>query len=265
MLNPKPSSWSLKERIDLTLEVYYVLPTDVAEPFLTLGQNESHHLATVNRANVGDYFVAVNGKGTAYQCVIEKVAKEVKARIINKTDAVGEPLFQLTLAVGIPKKSRFEWVIEKGTELGVAAFAPLITERTTVKESASRTTRLHRIRLAAMKQSRRSRLPVIEKPLPFEVLCENSAQYDIKVIAHEKQEHRNLDSLFFEAGKSQGTESPKTGILCVGPEGGFTDEEIAHAKGYGFVDVGLGPRRLRTETAALLGACLILDRVGEFG
>ena len=247
------------------LEVYYVLPPDVEEPFLTLGQDESHHLATVNRANVGDYFVAVDGKGTAYRCVIEKVAKEVRARIIDKTDAAGEPLFQLTLAVGMPKRSRFEWVIEKGTEIGVAAFAPLITERTIVKESDSRMNRLHRIRLAAMKQSRRSRLPTIDKPLPLEVLCESSGQYDIKVIAHEKQEQRNLGSFFFEVGKNQRTPSLKTGILCVGPEGGFTDEEIACARGHGFVDVGLGARRLRTETAAILGACLILDRVGEFG
>lgn len=265
MLNPKPSSWCLKERIDLTLEVYYVLPPAVEGSFLTLGQDESHHLATVNRAKVGDSFIAVDGEGTAYRCVLEKVAKKVRARIIEKTHAVGEPLFQLTLAVGIPRRSRFEWVIEKGTELGVAVFAPLITERTMVKESDSRTNRLYRIRLAAMKQSRRSRLPVIEKPLPFEVLCENSDRYDIKVIAHEKQKQRNIGSFFFEVGKNQGTSPLKTGILCVGPEGGFTDEEIACAKGHGFVDIGLGPRRLRTETAAVLGACLILDRVGEYG
>ena len=112
-----------------------------------------------------------------------------------------------------------------------------------------------------MKQSCRSFLPTITPAKNFESLCEDSSNFDIKLIAHEKKIGKNSNEfLQFDENVLQRI---KSGILCIGPHGGFTNEEIDLANSSGFSTLGLGPRRLRTETAALVAASLILDRMGE--
>ncbi len=243
-------------------ELFYVSPEDVFDDILRLQRQEVHHLVNVHRKKKGDFFIAVDGKGTGYDCEIESFDKNtLTAKILKKQRFYGEPLFKLTLALGIPKKSRFEWVIEKATEIGVMSIIPLLTNRTAWKEQSLKPQRCQRIALAAMKQSCRSFLPEIRPAMRFDSLCENSTDFDIKFLAHEKETSKNLHEIFrFEENLSQRI---KSGIVCIGPEGGFTSEEIELANSSGFFTIGLGPRRLRTETAALAVASLILDRMGE--
>jgi len=242
-------------------EIFYVSPDDVFFDTLRLQRLEVHHLVNVHRKKKGDFFIAVDGMGTGYDCEIESLDKNnLTARILKKHRFYGEPLFKLTLALAMHKKSRFEWVIEKATEIGVTNIIPLLSKRTILSERSLKPQRFERIVLSAMKQSCRSFLPTIPAK-NFESLCEDSSNFDIKLIAHEKRTGKNLNEfLQFEENVLQRI---KSGIVCIGPEGGFINDEIELANSYGFSTFGLGPRRLRTETAALVAASLILDRMGE--
>jgi len=243
-------------------ELFYVSPEDVFQDTLRLQRQEVHHLVNVRRKKKGDFFIAVDGRGTGYDCEIESIDKNtLTAKILKKHRFYGEPLFKLTLALAIHKKSRFEWVIEKATEVGVTGLIPILTKRTARNEQTLKPQRCERIALAAMKQSCRSFLPTITPAKNFESLCEDSSNFHIKLIAHEKETGKNLNDILQLEEKV--LKRIKSGIVCIGPEGGFTNDEIDLANSYGFSTFGLGPRRLRTETAALVAASLVLDRVGE--
>ncbi|MFQ5823610.1 MAG: RsmE family RNA methyltransferase [bacterium] len=245
-------------------DFFYVRPQDVAEDFLTLQKEEVYHLIRVQRKKIGEGFLAVDGIGTVYDCQIEDLKKDfLKARILKKRRNVGEPVFQLTLALCILKKGRFEWVIEKGTEIGISKFIPVHSNRTIVSENYSKLKRWERIALAAMKQCGRSCLPTIESPKPVDTVCENCLDYGLKLIAHEKKSGQNLDNIFKSLDENTNLDYIKLGVLLIGPEGGFTDEEVKMATEFGFSAFTLGPRRMRSETAALIGSALILDRIGE--
>ncbi|MFQ5636570.1 MAG: RsmE family RNA methyltransferase [bacterium] len=245
-------------------DFFYIRPEDVTGDFLVLAKGETHHLKNVFRKKIGDRFSAVDGMGNAFDCQIVILEKDTcRARILKRTQFVGEPSFQLTTALAIPKKSRFEWLVEKGTEIGISKFIPLLTERTVVKAKSINMTRCKRIALSAMKQSWRCVLPEIEEPLDFVRLCKNADIYNIKLVAHEKSPVTTFDDILGRR-QTQNLQQLKTGLLCVGPEGGFSDDEVRLARDCGFTMVGLGKRRLRSETASLIGSALILDRVGEF-
>jgi len=243
-------------------ELFYVSPEDVFHDTLRLQRQEVHHLLNVRRKKKGDFFIAVDGKGSGYDCEIESFDKNtLTAKILKMHRFYGEPLFKLTLALAIHKKSRFEWVIEKATEIGVINIIPLLTKRTILSERALKPQRFKQIALSAMKQSCRSFLPTITPAKKFESLCEDSSNFGVKLIAHEKETRKNLNEILqFDENVLQRIRS---GIVFIGPEGGFTNEEIELANSSGFSTFGLGPRRLRTGTAALVAASLILDRMGE--
>jgi 16S rRNA (uracil1498-N3)-methyltransferase len=245
------------------LDVYHVRPEDVHDKHLQLQQSEAHHLIHVNRRRVRDQFIAVDARGTAYRCEVEQIADILIARILERIDSFGEPTFRLTLAVAVPKKNRMDWIIEKGTEIGVTQFAPMTTSRSIVKEASVRIDRLTRIGMAAMKQCRRSVLPSIDQAESFEAICRKADDYDMKLLAHEKQTKTSLFDLIADRNASAHTGVIRSGILCIGPEGGFSPEEVAFAGECGFDSFGLGQRRLRTETAALVAATIILDKMKE--
>lgn len=242
-------------------EIFYVAPEDVSAEDIILRKEELHHIKNVYRKKRGDHFLAVDGMATAYDCEIASFNKNIlHAKIIKKRRNLGEPLFKLTLAVALIKKTRFEWLIEKATEIGVCRFVPLLTERTILNKESLKLPRCRKIALSAMKQSRRSFLPVIEEPISLASAFENSFSFPLKLIAHEKESGEDLHLKSIEQPDAINV---KSGILCIGPEGGFTDDEIQLAKTHGFAVVGLGPRRLRSETAALVGSALILERMNE--
>jgi len=173
-------------------EYFFVRPQDVVGESLFLQKDEIHHLVHVHRKEVGESFLAVDGQGMVYECLIEKMQKDVlRAKIMKKHRRIGEPVFQLSLAMALTKKGRFDWVIEKGTELGISKFIPILTKRSMVNEKSAKPERWTRIALAAMKQCGRSYLPQIE-PLKFlQAVCEYSSTYELKLIAHEKLRSKN--------------------------------------------------------------------------
>ncbi len=222
---------------------------------------EYRHLRRVLRHQIGDTIWAVDGQGMALFGEImrmDETAAEVK--VLQVQPQLGEPAFQLTLAVGLPKLPRFELVVEKGTELGVHAFQPVISRYSVVKPSASKAERWQRIAVAAMKQCGRSRLPDVLAPVGFGELMARSAEYDYRWIAHAPAPR---DAVLWD-GRGEAGDAPERGrgVLLIGPEGGFSDEELQQAVEHGFAFMGLGPRRLRTETASIVAATLLLRRWG---
>ncbi|HEX9655093.1 MAG TPA: RsmE family RNA methyltransferase [bacterium] len=242
------------------LDLFYVFPEDVQPDFLTIVGDEFHHLTHVLRKRAGDSFLATDGRGAVFECRIDELQKNrLRAQITKKRRLVGEPVFKLTLALAILKKGRFEWVLEKATEVGVSSFVPLMTERTIPQTNAISPKRCAGITLAAMKQSFRSVLPTVADVQNFTATCKQAGDYDVKLLAHEQSSDSNLDQVLSNSDPRY----VKSGIVCIGPEGGFTDEEVELAQRSGFAVFGLGPRRLRSETAAIVAAALILDRMGE--
>lgn len=237
-------------------QTYYVQPENIGGDQLTLTQEESRHITKVLRKQKGDAFLATDGAGTTYECQVDSFAHGlVTASILSKDEGRGEPEFQLILAVALLKKDRFKWIIEKGTELGISNFMPIVTERTIGTERSMKPARCRKIAISAMKQSGRSRLPEIADPMTFHALLNASPMADVQLIAHEKDDRQNLDDVLHTPVRSA--------VLCVGPEGGFTEEEVIIAREHGYRNFRMGIRRLRTETAAITAAALIMHKMGE--
>jgi 16S rRNA (uracil1498-N3)-methyltransferase len=235
------------------MESFYVPPDLIANGHLTIRDEEHHHITRVLRMNAGDTLRVVDGKGTAYVCRITSVSSHETVCTIDATQPLyNEPSLHVSLMFPILKNhNRIEWLVEKGTELGVAGFIPVATFRTV--SNRLRIGRLRKIAAAAMKQCKRSLLPEIREETDLETLLQNEARtFDVIYIGDEER----TDILRLGVGRQN--LSGKRVLLLTGPEGGFTEEETALSINHGAVPVTLGRRRLRAETAALIMAANII-------
>jgi 16S rRNA (uracil1498-N3)-methyltransferase len=231
------------------MESFYVPPHQIKESHLTIQNAKHHHITRVLRMQPGDEVLVVDGKGTAYFCRIASISiRETKCIVESMITAHNEPAIRVTLMLPILKnRGRMEWLIEKGTELGVSVFLPVITSRT-IPERV-RMDRLDKIAAAAMKQCKRSVLPQIREAKGLEYILKNEInEYDAVYIGDEGR----TDIILL--GKEKVNLPGRNILLLAGPEGGFTEEEIALSIDRGAVPVSLGKRRLRAETAALVMA-----------
>jgi 16S rRNA (uracil1498-N3)-methyltransferase len=236
------------------IQQFYVSPENVKEQVLYLVGDEVRHALRVLRKKVGETITAVDGRGNRYRGFLKEIKKDrVVVDITHAQIDVEKPHHHLTLAQAVPRGLRFDWVIEKGTEIGVSSFQPILS-RYSIAHPGSRLERWHKLALSAMKQSGRCRCPNVVPPLPFPDVLRNYADASL-LIAHEDGIHFEIDLIA----------NPSRIILFVGPEGGFSQEELSQAKSNGAVVVTLGGYRLRSETAALVGAIKILDAVGQLG
>ncbi|MDZ7339132.1 MAG: 16S rRNA (uracil(1498)-N(3))-methyltransferase [candidate division KSB1 bacterium] len=236
-------------------EFYYVKPTNVAGERLWLVEQEWHHLQVVQRARPGHRFFAVDGRGRCYHCeLVAASPSRGEAKIIAWNTGVGEPRVCLTIAASPLRGERFDLLVEKCTELGVTRFVPMTTART-VRFAGTRVDRWRRVALAAMKQCGRSVWPEVADPVPFAEVVAHLSCSGPRLIAHEAAGALPL----LQAVKQWEAGSFPEALVLVGPEGGFADEEMSTAVSQGFVPVSLGPRRLRSETAAIVAATLIVS------
>jgi 16S rRNA (uracil1498-N3)-methyltransferase len=223
----------------------YFFTPDLSQMQLVLDEETSRHVVQVLRMKSGDRLLLTDGNGNTAEAEIEEAHKKrCLVRVISR-DFQPRPSHQLTIAVSLIKNSsRFEWFVEKATELGVARIIPMICERT--EREKFRSDRYINISRSAMLQSKQSWLPVLEEPQDFTDLVRTSNHHQ-RFIAHcaddEKQMLHSAYDLWLESH-----------IILIGPEGDFTQGEIDIAKEHGFVPVSLGRTRLRTETAAIYAA-----------
>lgn len=211
-----------------------------------LSEDESRHAQKVLRIQIGDTITVVDGIGGTYLVEVSSIARAVHGRILQKTDDEGEPKAALHIALGIlHQPARWETFLEKAVELGCTRITPVITQRT--QSSRLKMRRLHQIMVSALKQSGRSRLPILDEPMAFETAV--SMTNGTRIICHEAtSDARRLGEMLpGEGGFS----------ALIGPEGGFSDDEVALANRYGWETVWLGPRRLRAETAAITVAAAV--------
>ncbi|HUL43825.1 MAG TPA: RsmE family RNA methyltransferase [Bacteroidota bacterium] len=235
------------------MDYFYSPPEQIHDDAVSIEGVEFAHLTHVMRKREGDAICVVDGLGNAYDVVIGQInQKAAHGKIVKKYVRYHEPAVDLTLAVGVLKNpSKFDFLVEKVAELGVKEIIPLTTERTI--PSHAKVDRWQKLALAAMKQSGRSFLPIVRDLMTLDEVLTERDLFDLKIIAHEEEVADSRDALP-SAGQFQRI------LILVGPEGGFTLEEVERCRKSGFHILFLGNRRLRTETAAVVASAFALLR-----
>ena len=236
---------------------------------LALTVDETRHLRDVLRLRTGDEIYVFDGAGREFQCVVETIGKNsTDVRVVSEVEpASPESPLNLTLAIALLKGEKFDLVIQKATELGIKRIIPLDTDRSDVRLSdereQKRVTRWRRIALEAAKQAGRAFVPEVTLPLSLNSLLTSGLEgEDLLTVTRLMFSERNGRSL---AGPSNDfAESPAHIIAVVGPEGGWTDEELNLGRDAGWEIVTLGGRTLRAETAAIAVVALLQHRFGDF-
>jgi 16S rRNA (uracil1498-N3)-methyltransferase len=247
----------------MELPIFYCPPELRRNDIVQLPDEESHHALSVMRLSQADRVIVVDGVGAAYRGEIARIVgrKKVEVRLHLEIRNFGEPAVVLTLAAGLSVGSKFDTVVQEGTELGVKRFVPIISEKSKVKlddpkKASAKTRRLERVALAAIKQCRRSYRPDISLPVSFAEYMKQADREDLKLIFQPGDRVASLEQIPIDAQTKRIT-------VLVGPESGFMPDEVDLAGKAGFVLVSLGPRILRTETAGPVACALVMNMLGE--
>ncbi len=256
---------------------FFIPPSWVEGNEVTITGPQAHQIANVLRMHPGDQAIVLDNSGWEIEVQLVSVDRStIRAQVLHRRLAGGEPRTKISLYQGALRSNRFEFVLQKGTELGVVQFLPMIAERCVVSDLDSVEKKRRRwewIIQEAAEQCRRGRQPALDSAVLFPQACEQARRSGgISLILWEQEETTNLRDLLRKAsqglgvGLSEGQVSERSPFainLFVGPEGGFTAEEIALGRSYGLVPVTLGRRVLRAETAAIVAAAVILYELGD--
>ncbi|MCB9418472.1 MAG: 16S rRNA (uracil(1498)-N(3))-methyltransferase [Ardenticatenaceae bacterium] len=217
---------------------------------------QAHQITAVLRMEPGQPVVVLDNAGWEFDAVLADVGrKRVTAVIQHQRPVTTEPASQLILYQSLLKRDNFEWVLQKGTELGISRFVPLITDRT-VARPPKKTDRWQRILTEAAEQSRRGRIPELAEPMALGQAVTNLPPHYVGLIPWEEEAAGSIGEFI---GGKRGTAV----ALFIGPEGGFTAEEISLAQQHNIHPITLGQRILRAETAAVTAVALTLYELGE--
>lgn len=263
---------------DATRRRFFAAPQafNLKDKTVTLDVEEAHHLRKVLRLKMGDQVFVFDGEGREYLCVVigndddNRDARSRRERMLALSverevpPARSESPLDLTLAVALLKGEKFDLVVQKATELGVARITPVVTKRADVrvrnKDDAMRRTERHRrLSLEAAKQSGRARVPIVDEPIDFASLVAMAKpNSETKHLMFSERDGHNLK----QALNEEQTMPPRI-VALVGAEGGWEDEEIAQAHSVGWYIITLGGRTLRAETAAIAVAALMQHLYGD--
>jgi 16S rRNA (uracil1498-N3)-methyltransferase len=218
---------------------------ETSDSITHLSEEESYHCVKVLRMRKGDAVEMVDGAGGYYSGIIDEAdARSCAVKVLDKKKETGKRNYKLHIAIAPTKNiDRFEWFLEKATEIEVDEITPLICQRSERREVKAE--RLNKVIVAAMKQSLKAYLPYLNHASPFEdfITLHHSAQ---KFICSCDAPGNSLLKNKLQSGGEV--------LILIGPEGDFTPDEILKAEKYGFTQVSLGESRLRTETAGIV-AC----------
>jgi 16S rRNA (uracil1498-N3)-methyltransferase len=239
---------------------FYVPRDQIRNGVAILPPDQSHHLFNVLRLGPGDEVEVFDGEGTSYVGEVSNAGPEIRIHKAIPAAEVNSARCRIILAPALIKAERFEWMLQKATELGVEEFAPLITRHSEISipadRLATRMERWRRIVREASKQCCRLSLPSIRQPERFEDFLNSGCGGDYpKLMLYEK------------APISWGLQVPPSNqvYLCIGPEGGWDREEVADAEQAGYHVFSLGDRILRSETAAIASVSIVQFLVGRRG
>jgi 16S rRNA (uracil1498-N3)-methyltransferase len=245
---------------------FVIRPDAIEADRVRFDADEAHHLARVLRLRPGALVEAADGGGRVFTVRIEGLgAREAWGTILDRSAEGAMPRESpcaITLGQAVLKGERMSWLIQKATELGVARIVPLDTARVVGRVPAGRLTarqqRWQRVAREAVKQCGRAVVPTVETPRPLATVLAETAVHDAAWLCWEGG-GRSVAEVAQAAGR------PRRLLLLVGPEGGFTPEEVARAEQAGARLVGLGPRILRAELAGLVALALCQHLFGDLG
>ena len=220
---------------------------------------DASHICTVLRLQTGDKIQVLDGQGSLYIVqLVDVKAKLVKGEIISSEKANTESPLTIYLGQSLIKGNKFDVVLRKSVELGVKTITPLMTERTVVKSDGNK--KIHRWRKIveeSCKQCSRSSIPKVSQSIiKLDDFCQQGSDTDLKLMFWELESKNGLKDINPE-------KTPLSVSILIGPEGGFTIEEVETARSYGFQTVSLGPRILRAETAPLVVLTLLQFKWGD--
>lgn len=250
----------------------FLPPQKLISGKITVTGDDARHLSLVLRLKPEDVIAVLDGTGHRHTCKIISIhKKEVVIERIGSEPCRTEPVISVTLAQCLPRGNKMDLIIQKTTELGVTRIIPLISERSQVR-STGKISRWRKIAHSASEQSGRGKIPEVANPAmiagfleslthspPLLKDQENPITTRGRIILSEYEEERNLRAIL------RGLDDTSDILLLVGPEGGFSDDELSGAIRKGFVSASLGPRILRTETAPIAALSIIQYELGDMG
>jgi 16S rRNA (uracil1498-N3)-methyltransferase len=236
------------------MQRYFITPEQAIGDMIHITGDDVHHIRTVMRSKQGDKFICCM-LGSDFLVEIEAMEPNaIFCRILEKSPSLGEPKVQVTVAQGLPKGEKWDWILQKCTELGARSFLPFVSTRTIVKiddsKAKKKRERWSKIVKEASEQSHRGRVPSVSLPMNWKSLLAEVPKYDLAILAYEKggQALSVIEQL----------PEARSILMIIGPEGGFSEEEVLEAIDQGAKPITLGNRILRTETAAMsLLTCLM--------
>ncbi len=242
---------------------FFVEPENISENRALITGGEARHITTVLRLEPGREITLLDGRGTMYRARIITTGKERVETLLLDSEKETMPGPTLHLGQGLAKGDKMDFIVQKATELGVAVIHPYISQHSVIRADESRkqkkNARWQKIALEACKQCNRSHPPTCMPIVDFESLVRASSEADLKLILWEGEESRSLGQAL-PTGKK-----PHSIMLLIGPEGGFSEQEVRRAAECGFLSVRLGRRVMRTETAALAATAIVQYLFGDLG
>jgi len=241
---------------------FFIEQSDVNGPAAIIKGSDSNHIKNVLRLRLGDKIGLFDGTGYEYESRITAFSPgKVELQVLKKFPSTTESPLHLTVAQAFLKDKKMDGLVRQVTELGITEWLPFMANRSVprpdAKRLAARTQRWEKIAKEALKQCKRGRIPQIGPALSFEEILNLKEGYDLNIVFWENE------SSPMTSFKTSDRNPPQKILIVLGPEGGFSLEEIKNAKSSGFVTASLGPRILRAETAAIAACTLIQYLFGD--
>lgn len=237
---------------------FFIDPQHIHESRIQFPSDVSHQIVRVLRLKLDSMVMVLDNHGHQYEVRLEELdANQCVGEIVLARKIVTEPETRLHLMIAMTQREKFEWVLQKSCEIGVHKITPIMCERS-IQISASdfqkKKERWERILKEAAEQSRRGMIPVLNVPVQIQSAFHDPAH--IRLIAWENEQNRRLNDIF----KNQNSSDIS---LLIGPEGGFSEQEVQSASSLGWLPFSMGKRILRMETAAIVACALILHQRGD--
>ncbi len=247
---------------------FFLPPTAIHQTSVSFPAETARQIRQVLRLEAGAQVTVLDGLGWEYAVQLNRVDREgVEGSILDRQASSGEPGILLNLCVSLSQREKFEWVLQKCTEVGAGRFTPVISRRSLIQDGEDASHKLPRwqkIVQEAAEQSGRGRIPALASPCTFrQVLAEIQASHTPGLILWERESQRSLAQALKMLISMHGGIPPSELAVFIGPEGGYEEEEIRTAQSAGLLCASLGPRILRMETAAVVSVALVLHGLGE--
>ncbi len=249
------------------MQKFFVDSEQIIDNNINITGDDVNHIANVLHIFEGEEVLVGNKQnGITYLCKIKTITKQnVLLDIVRTLESDAEPRTYIHIFQGLPKADKMEHIIQKGTEIGISEFTPVIMSRCIAKleekDAKKKIERWQKIALTAAKQCKRDKIPRVNLQNNLKKLYENLQEYDIVFIAYEEEKTHTLKE---ELSKYKSKEDKNNRIaVIIGPEGGLSKEEVDFLVQNGGISVSLGKRILRTETAPLVMSAIILYELGD--